>query len=70
MLYKTKNSLTNHMSFEIVLKMYIVVLLLPIFINKHSLKVVSEKASVGGQIKFEMSEIEKRNENMISARIR
>lgn len=58
------------MSCEIVLKLHIVVLLLPMFINKHSLEVVSEKAGVGGQIKFEMSEIEKRNENMISARVR
>lgn len=55
------------MSSEIVLKLNIVVLLPPVFINKHSFKVVSEKVRVGGQVKLEMSEVEKReNENTIS----
>lgn len=53
------HSLTNHMSSEIVLKLNIVVLLPSMFINKHSLEVISEKACVGCQVKFELSENEK-----------
>lgn len=47
------------MSSEIVLKLNIVVLLPSMFINKHSLEVVSEKTRVGRQVKFEMSEVKK-----------
>lgn len=47
------------MSCEKVLKLNIVVLLPPMFINKHSFKVVSEKVRVGGQVKLEVSEVEK-----------
>ncbi len=43
------------MSCEIVLKLNIVVLLPPVFIDKHGFKVVSEKVRVGGQVKLEMS---------------
>lgn len=44
---------------EVVLKLDIVVLLLSVFIDKHSFEVVSEKACVGGQIKLELSEDQK-----------
>lgn len=53
------HSLTNNMSCEKVLKLNIVVLLPPMFINKHSFKVVSEKVRVGGQVKLEVSEVKK-----------
>lgn len=46
--------LTNNMSSEIVLKLNIIVLLRPMFINKHSLEVVREKVCVGGQVKLEI----------------
>lgn len=44
------------MSSEVVLKINIVVILLPVLINKHSFEVVSEKVRVGGQVKLELSE--------------
>lgn len=47
------------MSSEIVLKLNIIVLLPPIFINKHSFEVVSKKLCVGGQVKLEMPEVRK-----------
>lgn len=49
-------SLTNNMSGEIVLKLNIKVILLPMLIDKHSFEVVREKARVGGQVKLKMSE--------------
>ena len=55
MLDPTIHLLTNNMSSEIVLKLNIIALLLPILIDKHSFEAVSEKARVGGQVKLEMS---------------
>lgn len=52
------------MSSEIGLKMNIVVLLRPMFINKHSFKVVSEKVRVGGQVKLEISEKKKATQDI------
>ena len=60
MLDPTIHLLTNNMSSEIVLKLNIIALLLPILIDKHSFEAVSEKARVGGQVKLEMSEDRKR----------
>lgn len=48
------------MSLEIVLKLNIKVLLPPMFVNKHSLEVLSEKVCVGGQVKLEISEFKER----------
>lgn len=48
------------MSSKIVLKLNIIVLLLSMFINEHSFEVVSEKVCVGGQVKFEIPDTEKR----------
>lgn len=57
-----ESPLTNHMSSEKVLELNIIVLLPSIFINKHSLKVVSEKASVGSQVEFEIPENDKQSQ--------
>lgn len=62
-------SLTNNMSSKIVLKLNIVVLLPPKFINKHGFEVVSEKVRVGGQVKLEMSEVEKKKKHYITTNI-
>lgn len=56
------------MSSEIVLKLNVIVLLPPMFINKHSFEVVREKVGVGGQVKLEMPGAKKRRDKrMISA---
>lgn len=57
--------LTNNMSSEIVLKMNIVLFLPPMFINKHSFKVLSEKVCVRGQVKLEISKKERKKTKLI-----
>lgn len=49
-------SLTNNMTSEIVLKLNIKVILLPMLIDKYSFEVVREKARVCGQVELKMSE--------------
>lgn len=49
------NLLTDKVSREIVLNLNIVVTFSSIFIDKYSLEVVREKASVCSQVKFEIS---------------
>lgn len=58
-------SLTNNMSNKIVLQLNIVVLLPAVFINKHGFEIFSEKVRVGGQIKFEMPEM-----NMVATQVK
>lgn len=48
------------MSGKVILELNIVVVFSPIFINKHSLEVVSEKVCVGRQIKPEISGVRKK----------
>lgn len=48
------------MSSEIVMKLNVIVLLPPMFINEHSFEVVREKFCVGGQIKLEIPGVEKK----------
>lgn len=54
------NLLTNKVSRKIVLNLNIIVIFSSIFIDKYSLEVVREKASVGSQVKFEMSTVKKK----------
>lgn len=55
--------LTDKVSREIVLNLNIVVIFFSIFIDKHSLEVVREKASVGSQVKFEISTVKRKMTN-------
>lgn len=58
---------TNNMSSEVVLKLNVIVLLPPMFINKHSFEVVRKKVCVGGQIKLEVPGVKTAQDSVISA---